>query len=112
MAVFQGDRHQGSLVHSELEQLFRPDNDLVSPRNRIHSSPERPSTAGADCRSTPATGNRPDQRTDCCSTTSLFCCVGAASLCLARQGLHCETNQSRALWSAGGEPSQLDRQHR
>jgi hypothetical protein len=49
MAVFQGDRHQGSLVHSELEQLFRPDNDLVSPRNRIHSSPERPSAGSADC---------------------------------------------------------------
>ena len=28
---------------SELEQLFRSDTDLVSPHNRIHSSPERPS---------------------------------------------------------------------
>jgi hypothetical protein len=43
MAVFQGNRHQRSLVHSELEQLFGSDTDLVSPRNRIHSSPERPS---------------------------------------------------------------------
>jgi hypothetical protein len=69
MTVFQGDRHQGSLVHSELEQLFRPDNDLLSPRNRIHPSPERSSTGSADCRTTPASGKRPDQRTHCCSTS-------------------------------------------
>jgi hypothetical protein len=97
---------------TELEQLFRPDNDLVSPSNRIHSSPERPSTGSADCRSTPAFGKSPDQRTHCCSTTRLFCCIGAASLCLARQGLHCETNHSRTFRSTDSETSQFDGQHR